>query len=66
MLNNEFEIPSSPLFAFVRKSRCSSYDFEFVVLTDQLGIRLVTQDKQVMKAFPKIAVSISWFLISAT
>ncbi|MBN4054335.1 type II toxin-antitoxin system VapC family toxin [Nitrospira defluvii] len=66
LANNEFEIPSSRLLPLIQKSACSGYDCEFVVLADQLGTRLVTQDKQVIKTFPKIALSILAFLLSAT
>ncbi len=66
MKESEFDIPSSQLFPFIKTSPCSAYDCEFVALADQLHTRLVTQDKQVIKAFPKIAISISGFLLSAT
>ena len=39
------------------KSKCSTYDCEYVALAVELGVPLVTWDKAVLKAFPHIAVS---------
>jgi predicted nucleic acid-binding protein len=38
------------------RSGCSSYDCQFVSLAEELGARLVTVDKEVLTAFPNIAV----------
>ena len=42
----------------VRKSDCSAYDCELVALAVRLGIRLVTMDKKLLRAFPGDAVSL--------
>jgi len=39
------------------RSRCTAYDCEFVALAKQLGVPLVTSDRQVLAAFPETAVS---------
>jgi predicted nucleic acid-binding protein len=44
------------------RSACSSYDCEFVALAQSLGIPLVTNDKQILKEFPGIAVSLKEFM----
>lgn len=49
----EFEVDSRAVLELVQVSDCSAYDCEFVALAMQLGIPLVTVDKQLLRAFPK-------------
>jgi len=53
---------SSRVLALAANSSCTAYDCEFVALAEQLGIPLVTADKQLVKAFPGIAVSLEDFV----
>jgi len=55
-------VPSAKVLTTAVASRCSAYDCEFVVLAEDLGVKLVTTDRQVLNAFPKRAVSIRQFL----
>ena len=64
MAGNEYDISSSQVLALVAKSSCSSYDCEFVALAHHLDLRLVTQDKKLLREFPKTAVTISDFMSS--
>jgi predicted nucleic acid-binding protein len=43
------------------QSGCTAYDCEFVVLAGTLGVPLVTTDRAVLKAFPRVAVSLADF-----
>lgn len=45
-------------------NRITAYDLEFVVLARSLGVSLVTFDKQVLAAFPAVAVHPDAFLAS--
>jgi len=49
----------------VATSDLSAYDCEFVALARAVGARLVTEDRAILKAFPKEAQSMDAFTASA-
>ena len=55
----EHEVDSRQVLELVRDSDCSAYDCEFVALAMTLGVKLVTMDAKLLKAFPKCAVALS-------
>lgn len=55
---NEYEPDSHQVLNLVQSSDCSAYDCEFVALAKYLDVRLLTQDKKVLAAFPQIAFSL--------
>lgn len=55
----EHEVDSRQVLELVRDSDCSAYDCEFVALAMTLGVKLVTMDAKLLKAFPKHAVPLS-------
>lgn len=57
MRGREYEIPSIQVLSLAAASTCSAYDCEFVALVKDLGVRLVTTDKQILRDFPEIAIS---------
>jgi predicted nucleic acid-binding protein len=63
--NGEYDVPSARVLALAHASGCSAYDCEFVVLAQDLGIRLVTVDRQLLMRFPDIAISPEDYLRSA-
>jgi predicted nucleic acid-binding protein len=54
----EHDVDSRQVLELVRDSDCSAYDCEFVALAQALGVKLVTLDGKLLKAFPKVAVSL--------
>jgi len=66
MVGQEYEVVSSRVLSLVVKSSCSAYDCEFVALAQDLGVSLVTVDKQVLDQFPESAVSLDKYLASPT
>lgn len=55
---SEHEVGSQRVLELVRDSECTAYDCEFVALAMQLGVKLMTMDRTILKAFPKCAVSL--------
>ncbi len=58
---HEYSVPTERIIQLVQDSDCSTYDCEYVALAQDLGVPLVTSDKHLLKAFPKIAVSLEKF-----
>lgn len=59
---HEYSLAGQRVLELVVGSRCSAYDCEYVALADELGIPLVTADREVLRQFPDIAVSPARFL----
>jgi predicted nucleic acid-binding protein len=64
MTDQEFNVTSLQVLTLTDSSTCSAYDCEFVALAKQLSVKLVTQDKKILREFPKVAVSLDDFLVS--
>ena len=65
MEDQEYEVDSEQVLKLVTASSCSAYDCEFVALAQELGILLVTVDKQLLSDFPKVAIPLATFVGSA-
>jgi predicted nucleic acid-binding protein len=59
LAGNEHEVDSRRVLELVRDSECTAYDCEFVAIAMLLGVKLVTMDKKLLKAFPKHTTSLS-------
>ena len=62
MSGREYEIASMDVLQLVRESKCSAYDCEFVALARNLGVPLVTVDRQILREFPTDTISLDEFL----
>jgi predicted nucleic acid-binding protein len=58
----EFSVPSQQVLQLACRSRCSAYDCEFIALAQDLRVPFVTADRQVLAAFPSIAMSPTQFV----
>lgn len=56
---HEYEIDSSSVLTLVQGSGCSAYDCEFVALAQHLGVKLLTMNGQLLRAFPDVAIALS-------
>lgn len=52
----EFSVDAAQVLMLAATSGCSTYDCEFVALARDLRVPLVTNDREVLKAFPTVAV----------
>jgi predicted nucleic acid-binding protein len=58
----EYAVAAARVLSLAADSRCSAYDCEFVALAEVLGVPLVTADRQVLRAFPGLAIDPETFL----
>ena len=65
MHENEYDVPSLDVLQLASSGRCTAYDAEFVVLARALGVKLITTDAALLKAFPEIALSPPRFVLGA-
>jgi len=57
----EYEVPSYEVLRLAATSKCSAYDCEFIAAANDLKVLLVTVDKQLLREFSSVAVSLSSF-----
>jgi predicted nucleic acid-binding protein len=57
LAGREHEPSSDSVLELAEASGCSAYDCEYVAVARALAVPLVTFDRQVLRAFPRFAVS---------
>ncbi len=62
MVDHEFSVTSVQVLMLTNNSNCSAYDCEFVALAKQLSVKLVTEDKKILREFPEVTVLLDDFL----
>ncbi len=55
---NQYAVPADEVLKMAASSGCTGYDSEFALLARDLSVRLVTHDRELLQAFPEIAVSL--------
>jgi predicted nucleic acid-binding protein len=58
----EYTVASPRVLQLAASSGCSAYDCEFVALAQDLEVRLITVDKQVLAGFPQVSQTPERFL----
>jgi predicted nucleic acid-binding protein len=56
---NEVETDAREVLRLATESGHPTYDYEFVALAQTLGVPLITTDKKLLRAFPKVAISLA-------
>jgi len=62
MRGREYEASSNDVLALASDSHCSAYGFEFVTVSRELNVPLVTVDRQLLRRFPSVVVSLDAFV----
>jgi predicted nucleic acid-binding protein/plasmid stability protein len=60
-LDREFAVSSRAVLDLVASSACSAYDCEFVALAEEQRVLLITADRQILRDFPRVAMSLEKF-----
>jgi predicted nucleic acid-binding protein len=63
MQESDYQVQSEDVLKLAEKSGCSAYDCEYIAMAKDFGIKLITTDKQLIKAFPNIVVNLSEIII---
>lgn len=58
LASGEHAVDSEAVLELVKSSNCSAYDCEFVALAQALGVKLVSMDATLLKAFPLVAMAL--------
>jgi predicted nucleic acid-binding protein len=56
--DNQYAVPADEVLKLAVSSGCTGYDCEFALLERDLGVRLVTLDRELLEAFPEVATSL--------
>ena len=59
MSGNEHDVASPTVLELAHDTGCSAYDCEFAAVAIALGVKLVTMDAQMLRAFPGSAVALT-------
>jgi len=60
--DHEYFVSSEQVLELAASSGCTAYDCEYVALARQLGLALITFDRDILQHFPEIAKSPQDFL----
>jgi len=60
--SREFAVSSRAVLNLVASSGCSAYDCEFVALAEEQRVPLITADRQILRDFPRTAISLERFV----
>ncbi len=61
MAGREFTVETQTVLELAKESGCTAYDCEFVALASDLSVRLLTSDREILAAFPTLAITIERF-----
>jgi predicted nucleic acid-binding protein len=60
--SREFQVKDEDVMSLSETTACSAYDCEFAALAMKMRIPLITEDRQILREFPEVAVSMETFV----
>jgi predicted nucleic acid-binding protein len=57
----EYEVSSYEVLRLASESECSASDCEFIAAANDLKVPLITVDKELLREFPSVAISLTTF-----
>ncbi|MBP9663123.1 MAG: type II toxin-antitoxin system VapC family toxin [Pyrinomonadaceae bacterium] len=63
-VRSQIQVDELRVFELVASSDCTSYDCEYIAAAEASSVALVTNDRKLIRTFPKIAVSMRDFLVT--
>lgn len=57
MEGRTYDVPPHRVLPIARRTGCSGYDSHYIALAEELGVGLYTNDKRILSACPKLAIS---------
>lgn len=64
LLGGEHAISDESVLELVNRSKCSAYDCEYAALAKALDTVVVTEDRELIRAFPKLCRTLDGFIQS--
>ncbi len=61
-ITREFAVSSHDVLDLVANCTCSAYDCEFVALAEEQQVPLITLDREILREFPEVAISLKRFV----
>ncbi len=62
MTGREYTVVTDRVLQLAAKSGCSAYHCEFIAVAQDLGVSLITADRQLLRAFPRTTVAVDRFV----
>ena len=63
MLGREYRADSEDVLSLALESGCSAYDCEYASVARQLGLALVSFDRELVRGFPDVAIAPERFVV---
>lgn len=64
MDGHEYNLSTQMVLGLANQTKCTAYDCEYVALANEMNVKLITYDKQIIREFPAVAMTAEQYLAS--